>query len=125
MLGWSTRSFHARVQSLLKDVSNAFKRRPTVGRHKGRQRRSTGVYWREYDASVLGAAAAGCSNRANPKLGQIGEAGEQAVDASAWLPRGNFDEQYLTKAKRNKMSKLKSELLIADPAKLFSATRDA
>ena len=59
-------------------------------------------------------------NRANPKLGQVGEAGEQAVDVP--LPgclESLLQNNILKKAKRSKMSKIKTELLTSDPKKAF------
>ena len=63
-------------------------------------------------------------NRANPKLGQVGEAGQQAVDAP--LPgclEAILTSNILAKAKKNKFVAIKSELLSADPSKLFGAVK--
>jgi hypothetical protein len=60
-------------------------------------------------------------NRSNPKLGRVGEAGEQAVDDP--LPQcfeAMLQKNVLKRAKRSKMSSLKSELNAANTESLFS-----
>ena len=111
---------NARVQSLMKDVGHAFKGAGGTG---GSGVYSEGIALPAFFVLLLLIAL----NRANPKLGQIGEAGEQAVDAP--LPgclEAILTNNILKKAKRSKLAGVKSELRKADPkGKLFEPYKAA
>jgi len=118
----------ARVQSLFKDVSNAFSATRTVGstaaagQGGGSGVYSEGIHLPAFIVLLLLMAL----NRSNPKLGRVGEAGEQAVDQP--LPgcfSSMLEKHVLKKAKRNKMTKIRAELLAADPKTLFAPARAA
>ena len=118
----------ARVQSLFKDVANAFAATKTTGgtasngQGGGSGVYSEGIHMPGFLVLLLLMAL----NRANPKLGRVGEAGEQAVDSP--IPdclKTMLEKNVLKKAKRNKMSSLKSDLLACDPPKLYSQARSA
>ena len=119
---------NARVQSLFKDVANAFAATKTTGgtasngQGGGTGVYSAGIHMPAFVVLLLLIAL----NRANPKLGQVGEAGEAAVDVPLpgcleALLQGNI----LKKAKRNKMSMLKTELMQADYKSLVAPVKGA
>ena len=117
---------NARVQSLFKDVSNAFAATKSFGETAGAgQGGGSGVYSEGiHMPGFLVLLLMIALNRANPKLGRVGEAGEQAVDEP--LPgclEAMLQKNILKKAKRNKMSLLKGELLAADPKAIFGSYR--
>jgi len=118
----------ARVQSLFKDTANAFQATKafggtsTAGQGGGSGVYSEGIHLPGFIVLLLLMAL----NRANPKLGRVGETGESAVDTP--IPdcfRSMLEKNVLKKAKRNKMSTLKSELLSAEPKSLFAPARGA
>jgi len=118
----------ARVQSLFKDVANAFAATKTIGSTaKNGQGGGSGVYSEGiHMPAFIVLMLLMALNRANPKLGRVGEAGQQAVDNP--LPEcftTMLDKHVLAKAKRNKMMKFKTELFQADPKKLFANARSA
>ena len=100
-------------------MSNAFRETSTVGKTaKSGQGGGTGVYSEGiHMPAFLVLLLLIALNRANPKLGQVGEAGEAAVDAP--LPgclEAILQNQVLAKAKRSKMAQMKAALRGADPS---------
>ena len=119
--GLTTAEFSiARVQSIFKDVGNAFAATKSFGSTGKSQGQGgvcvcvcvcVGIHMPGFIVLLLLMAL----NRANPKLGRVGEAGEQAVDDP--LPgcfKSMLEKHVLKKAKRNKMSSFKTELMSAD-----------
>jgi len=116
----------ARVQSIFRDVAGTFDETSGIGKTAesgqggGTGNSCAGIHMAGFIVLLLLMAL----NRANPKLGSVGQAGEQAVDKP--LP-GCLEEmlqgQILKKAKRNKMSGFKSELLSADYKAMTSQAR--
>ena len=118
----------ARVQSLFKDVANAFAATKTTGgTASSGQGGGSGVYSEGiHMPGFLVLLFLMSLNRANPKLGRVGESGESAVDNP--IPdcfKSMLEKNVLKKAKRNKMSTLKNELLASDHVKLFAQARPA
>jgi len=116
------------VQSLFKDVGNAFNATKSFGGTAGAGQGggsgvySEGIHMPGFVVLLLMMAL----NRANPKLGRVGETGDSAVDVP--IPdcfRSMLEKNVLKKAKRNKMATLKSELLSSDPKGLMSQARSA
>ena len=118
----------ARVQSLFKDVANAFAATKTTGKTAsngqggGSGVYSEGIHMPAFIVLLLLIAL----NRANPKLGRVGEAGEAAVDSP--IPDcfvALLEKHVLKKAKRSKMMTVKAEVIAADYKSVFGPSRAA
>merc|ERR1719473_2566299 len=116
----------ARVQSIFRDVAGTFQETSAVGgtaesgQGGGSGNFTGGIHMAGFLVLLLLMAL----NRANPKLGSVGETGESAVDVPLPGCLETMLQQFiLKKAKRNKMSILKGELMSSDYKAMVSSAR--